>query len=432
MIEIEELSSGISEEEMAATFPKRSLDESKTELVQRIIDRVKSKGDLALRGFAAQFDGANLEGIPLAIQAEEFREARVLAGNDFVQAIDLAGERIWRYHEKQIQESWFDQSEAGVLLGQKVSPIGRVGIYVPGGTAAYPSSVLMNALPAQVAGVNEIAMCVPCDENGRVNPYTLTAAAKIGVKEVYRVGGAGAIAALAYGTESIKRVDKITGPGNIYVTLAKKLVFGVVDIDMLAGPSEIVIIADEGSNAKYIAADMLGQAEHDQDAMAVLITTSRKLAEGLLAELELQLESLARGGVAGEALKRWARIFLVNGLDDALRMANLIAPEHLEIMTANPEALLAGVKNAGAVFLGEYTPEALGDYVAGSNHILPTMGTAAFSSPLGVYDFVKRTSVLSFSQKEFMRLAPAVEILAEAEGLSAHSKSISVRMMDVE
>ncbi|MDI6799067.1 MAG: histidinol dehydrogenase [Actinomycetota bacterium] len=432
MIEIEELAPDISEEEMAVTLPKRSLDESKTELVQRIIDKVRSKGDSALRGFAAQFDGADLKGIPLAIQAEEFREARGMAGKDFVQAINLAKERIWRYHEKQIQESWFDKSEAGVLLGQKVSPIGRVGIYVPGGTAAYPSSVLMNALPAQVAGVNEIAMCVPCDENGRVNPYTLTAAAEIGVKEVYRVGGAGAIAALAYGTESIKRVDKITGPGNIYVTLAKKLVFGVVDIDMLAGPSEIVIIADEGSNAKYIAADMLGQAEHDQDAMAVLITTSRKLAEDVLAELELQLESLARGDVAKEALKRWARIFLVKRLDEALRMANLIAPEHLEIMTAKPEALLADVRNAGAVFLGEYTPEALGDYAAGSNHILPTMGTAAFSSPLGVHDFVKRTSVLSFDQKEFKRLAPAVEILAEAEGLSAHSKSISVRMMDVE
>ncbi len=428
MIEIIELASDLSDDEIATKLPVRTLDESKTEAVKKIIDKVRSKGDAALRDCAAQFDGADLKGIPLAVQPEEFKEAKGMAGRDFMEAITLAKERIGRYHEKQISESWFDRSEEGILLGQKVSAITRVGIYVPGGTAAYPSSVLMNAIPARVAGVEEIAMCVPCDESGRVNPFTLAAASELGINEVYRVGGAGAIAALAYGTESIRRVDKITGPGNIYVTLAKKIVFGVVDIDMLAGPSEIVIVADEAGRADYIAADMLGQAEHDADAMAVLITTSRELAQDLLRELEIQLASLKRSKVAREAIKRWARIFIAADLRLALKVANLIAPEHLEIMTAEPEKLLDGVRNAGAVFLGEYTPEALGDYAAGSNHILPTMGTAAFSSPLGVYDFIKRTSVLSFSRERFEELAEAVEVLAEAEGLDGHARSVKTRM----
>lgn len=432
MIRIENIREGAQDKEILALLPKRGLDESKLSYVQTIIDKVKQGGDAALRGLALEFDRADLEKLPLLVSAEEFVEAVAKVGPKFLEAVTLAKERILCYHEKQVQESWFDRSKDGVLLGQKVSPIARVGIYVPGGAAAYPSSVLMNAIPAQLAGVKEIAMCVPCDGQGKVNPFTLAAASKIGLTEVYRVGGPGAIAALAYGTESIRPVKKITGPGNIYVTLAKKLVFGVVDIDMLAGPSEIVIIADGKAKAEFIAADMLGQAEHDRDAMAILITTSSDLADRTIVQLEAQLKNLNRHEVAREALSRWARIFVVSGLKTAIRAANLVAPEHLEIMTDNPEALLTDVENAGAVFLGDYSPEALGDYMAGSNHILPTMGTAAHSSPLGVYDFIKRTSLISFDKDEMRKLGRLVETLAQAEGLDGHANSISVRMIDID
>ncbi|MDO8886632.1 histidinol dehydrogenase [Candidatus Oleimmundimicrobium sp.] len=428
MIIIKEISSTIKDEELKKLFPSRILDESKLEIVQEIVNNVRRKGDSALLEYTRKFDGINLKSNQLKVGKKEFEEAYGLVDKEFNSALKLAKKRIVAYHENQKIESWFTTEEDGVLLGQQIRPIERVGIYVPGGMASYPSSVLMNAIPAKVAGVSEIAMCVPPDKNGRVNPYTLVAACEVGVDEVYRVGGAQAIAAMAYGTETIKKVYKITGPGNIYVTLAKKLVIGEVGIDMLAGPSEVVILADGKANPAYIAADMLAQAEHAPDATSVLITTSSQLAENVNAQLDEQLEYIGRKGIAEKSIRNFGRILLADSLGTMIRLANFIAPEHLEIMIEKPMSILGEIKNAGAIFLGAYTPESVGDYVAGPNHILPTSGTARFYSPLGVYDFIKRSSVLSFTKEGLREVVSALELITKAEGLDAHARSAKIRV----
>ncbi|MCL0043570.1 histidinol dehydrogenase, partial [Peptococcaceae bacterium] len=323
--------------------------------------------------------------------------------------------------------SWFEPDENGTILGQLVLPVERVGVYVPGGKAAYPSSVLMNVVPAKVAGVKEIVMVTPPDSNGKINPYVLVAARETGVNEIYKVGGAQAIAALAYGTETVKAVDKITGPGNIYVTLAKKLVYGDVDIDMLAGPSEILVIADENASAAYIAADMLSQAEHDEIAASMLITPCVELADKVKVELEEQLQTLPKRAIAEKALKNRGVIIIVNDLNEAFDIANKIAPEHLEILVQNPFDWIGKVRHAGSVFLGEYSPEPVGDYIAGPNHVLPTSGTARFYSGLNVDAFVKKTTIISFSKTTFEKLKESIINLAEVEGLTAHANAVRVR-----
>jgi len=428
MISTTKVPSIISDKELTKILPSRTLNESKLGLVQEIVENVREKGDSALLEYTKKFDRANLKANELKVSEKEFEEAYSIVDEKFIAALKFAKKRIISYHENQRTDSWFTTEEDGVLLGQQISPIERVGIYVPGGMASYPSSVLMNAIPAKVAGVEEIAMCVPPDEDGQINPRTLAAAYEAGVTEVYRVGGAQAIAAMAYGTEAIKKVYKITGPGNIYVTLAKKLVFGTVDIDMLAGPSEVVVMADAKANPAYIAADMLAQAEHAPDATAILITTSARLAEDVDTQLDEQLQFIKRQGIAEEAIEKFGRILLTDSLGMAIRLVNFIAPEHLEIMIEDPMSILGEIKNAGAIFLGAYTPESVGDYVAGSNHILPTCGTARFYSPLGVYDFVKKSSVLSFTKEGLEKVVGPLEIIANAEGLDAHAKSATIRV----
>jgi len=428
MISTTKVPSIISDKELTKILPSRTLNESKLGLVQEIVENVREKGDSALLEYTKKFDRANLKADELKVSEKEFEEAYSIVDEKFIAALKFAKKRIISYHENQRTDSWFTTEEDGVLLGQQISPIERVGIYVPGGMASYPSSVLMNAIPAKVAGVEEIAMCVPPDEDGQINPRTLAAAYEAGVTEVYRVGGAQAIAAMAYGTEAIKKVYKITGPGNIYVTLAKKLVFGTVDIDMLAGPSEVVVMADAKANPAYIAADMLAQAEHAPDATAILITTSARLAEDVDTQLDEQLQFIKRQGIAEEAIEKFGRILLTDSLGTAIRLVNFIAPEHLEIMIEDPMSILGEIKNAGAIFLGAYTPESVGDYVAGSNHILPTCGTARFYSPLGVYDFVKKSSVLSFTKEGLEKVVGPLEIIANAEGLDAHAKSATIRV----
>ncbi len=428
MISTTKVPSTIRDKELTKILPSRTLNESKLGLVQEIVENVREKGDSALLEYTKKFDRANLKPDELKVSKKEFEEAYSVVDEKFIAALKFAKKRIISYHENQRTDSWFTTEEDGVLLGQQISPIERVGIYVPGGMASYPSSVLMNAIPAKVAGVEEIAMCVPPDEDGQVNPRTLAAAFEAGVTEVYRVGGAQAIAAMAYGTEAIKKVYKITGPGNIYVTLAKKLVFGTVDIDMLAGPSEVVVMADAKANPAYIAADMLAQAEHAPDATAILITTSARLAEDVDAQLDEQLQLIKRQSIAEEAIEKFGRILLTDSLGMAIKLVNFIAPEHLEIMVEDPMSILGEIKNAGAIFLGAYTPESVGDYVAGPNHILPTCGTARFYSPLGVYDFVKKSSVLSFTKEGLKKVVGPLEIIANAEGLDAHAQSATIRV----
>ena len=342
-----------------------------------------------------------------------------------MKALKVSAKRIRAFHEKQKDESWF-YSEEGSVVGQIIRPLERVGIYIPGGRASYPSTVLMNVIPAQVAGVKEIAICVPCP-GGEVNPHVMAAIELLNVREVYSIGGAQAIGAMAYGTRTIRKVDKIAGPGNIYVATAKKMVFGIVDIDMIAGPSEILIIADSSANAGFVAADLLSQAEHDEFASSVLITNSVRLADAVRKELLLRLVAMKRREIARKSVKEYGSIIVTKSLKEAAVVSNRIAPEHLEIMTRHPEKILPMIRNAGAIFLGEWTPEALGDYAAGPNHTLPTGGTARFSSPLGVYDFVKRSSLLSFSREGFRKLAKTVETIADAEGLEAHGNTIRVR-----
>ena len=404
-----------------ACAPVKENDTQKA--VRKIIIDVQKQGDRALKRYTEKFDSLKLS--RLAVSKKEIESASRKVDKDFLTALKLSAERIRTFHERQKEKSWRFSND-GITLGQIIRPIERAGVYVPGGKAAYPSTVLMNVIPAQAAGVKEIALCVPTPAGG-INPYVAAAIKLLGVKEVYRIGGAQAVAALAYGTETIKKVDKIVGPGNIYVAVAKKMVFGQVGIDMVAGPSEILIIADKAANPEFIASDMLGQAEHDEMASSILVTDSEVIAREVRSEIAKQLKALKRKDMAKKSLKKYGAIILTKNLADAVETANRIAPEHLEVMTAKPAGLLPKIKNAGAIFLGQWTPEPLGDYAAGPNHTLPTGGTARFSSPLGVYDFIKRTSLLNFSKSGFMKLAGTVETLADVEGLEAHGNTVRVR-----
>lgn len=402
------------------------LDAEVIGVASRIIEDVRARGDAALVDYAAQFEGATLT--DLKVSQAEIEAAVEAVGEEFREAVASAAYAIEDYHQRQVPQSWFATYEGGVFLGQKVTPIRRVGIYVPGGRACYPSSVLMNAIPALVAGVSEIAMVVPPGADGRVSPYTLAAAAEVGLTEIYKTGGAQAIAALAYGTQTIPPVDKITGPGNAYVTAAKKLVMGDVGIDMLAGPSEVLVLADETAEPAFVAIDLMAQAEHDPKAATYLVTTDPTLPDEVEAALAELLATSPRASVIERSLVDNGVIVVCPDLDVALDAVNLIAPEHLEVMTEEPLELLASIENAGAIFLGPWTPESVGDYVAGPNHVLPTGGTARFSGPLSVEDFVKRSSVIRYSLDGLEADGPAVMTIAEAEGLEAHARAVSVRL----
>ena len=402
-----------------------SIKEDDTQkLVKKIIADVQKNGDKAVIKYTRKFDSVELKKIRAT--KKEIESAAKKVDADFMKVLMTSAKRIRAFHEKQKEKSW-QFTEDGITLGQIIRPLERVGVYVPGGKAAYPSTVLMNVIPAQVAGVSEIALCVPNPE-GRINPYVAAAIKLLGVTEVYKIGGAQAVAAMAYGSESIRGVDKIVGPGNIYVAIAKRMVFGQVGIDMVAGPSEILIIADKTANPAFIAADMLSQAEHDEMASSVLVTDSKELADKVKTELAKQTKKLIRKEIARKSLRNYGAIIITKNMDNAAELANRIAPEHLEIMTKSPAGLVPKIKNAGAIFLGQWTPEPLGDYAAGPNHTLPTGGTARFSSPLGVYDFIKRTSLLNFSKSGFMGLAKTVETFADLEGLEAHANTIRERL----
>lgn len=391
--------------------------------VRKIILDVQRNGDKAVKKYSEKFDSVKLK--TFLINRKEIHESARYVEKKFLNAMTLAAKRIRKFHKRQREKSW-QFSEGGITVGQIIRPLERVGVYVPGGKAAYPSTVLMNVIPAQVAGVKEIALCVPTP-GGRLNPYVAAAIKLLDVKEVYRMGGAQAVAALAYGTQTIKKVDKIVGPGNIFVAVAKKMVFGNTGIDMIAGPSEILIIADKTANPSFIASDLLSQAEHDEIASSILITDSEALAREVQVELSGQLRNLKRKEIAKKSLQKYGAIIITKSLNKAIETANSIAPEHLEIMTKAPADLLNGIKNAGAIFLGKWTPEPLGDYAAGPNHTLPTGGTARFSSPLGVYDFIKRTSLINASKDGFDNLAGTVEAIADVEGLEAHGNTVRVR-----
>lgn len=406
-----------------ATFGK---DMSAAELVAQIVHDVRFEGDKAVLRYTKLIDKVDCEIKDLLVTEEEFAAAEKQAAPQVVESLKKAAENVRRYHEEQKPNSWMTYREHGSLLGQSLIPLDRVGIYVPGGTAAYPSSVIMNAMPAVVAGVGEIVMMVP-PKNGAINPYVLIAARLAGVKKIYKIGGAQAIAALAFGTETIPRVDKITGPGNIFVTLAKKEVYGHVDIDMLAGPSEILIVADESADPVYTAADMLSQAEHDPLASSIVITDSEKLARQVAIEAENQLQKLPRQEIARASIERNGLIVIADNMQQALRFANTSAPEHLELLTREPFQLLPYVRHAGAVFLGAYSPEPLGDYFAGPNHVLPTGGTARYYSVLNVETFMKRTSLISYTQPALEAVSEDIIRLAETEGLQAHANAIRLR-----
>lgn len=395
--------------------------------VKAIIADVRQRGDAALFELTAKFDRLQLDAESIEVTEEEIDAAMAEVSAQSLNALQLAAERIADYHAKQKQETWISTDEVDVLVGQMVRPLDRVGIYVPGGKATYPSSVLMNAVPAKVAGVEEVIMTVPMP-GGEVNPHVLVAARIAGVDRIFKIGGAQAVAALAYGTESVPRVDKITGPGNIYVATAKQLVFGQVDIDMIAGPSEILVINDGSGNAAHIAADLLSQAEHDELASSVLVTSCEKMAAAVQTEVEKQLKELSREGIARKSIEDFGAIILAQDLDEAIAFSNRIAPEHLELAVDNPFEILPKIRHAGAIFMGHHTPEAAGDYLAGPNHTLPTGGTARFFSPLSLDDFVKKSSIISFSQAGLQRLGNEIVHIAELEGLEAHAKSVSIRL----
>ncbi|MDD4296922.1 MAG: histidinol dehydrogenase [Ruminiclostridium sp.] len=415
---------------LVSKLKERNSEEQKniTEAVQSIISEVRQKGDEALFELTKKFDGVTLQNPE--VKKELIENSFESIEPALARAIKRAAGNIRSFHENQKEKSWFTTEENGILLGQKVTPLERVGIYVPGGTAPLPSSVLMNAIPAKIAGVKEIIMLTPPGKNGVPNPAILACALIAGVDRVFQVGGAQAIAAMAYGTETIPKVDKITGPGNIFVATAKKMVYGLCDIDMIAGPSEVMIIADDSAKPEYVAADLLSQAEHDILASAILITTSQKLLEMVLAGIEKQTEKLPRKELIQKSLDNNGAMVLVNSIDEAVELANKIAPEHLELCVRNPFLLVGDVKNAGAIFLGEYSPEPLGDYMAGPNHVLPTNGTARFYSPLSVDDFVKRSSIISYSKEALENVWQDIATFAEAEGLTAHANSVRIRFKD--
>ncbi|MBP1964857.1 histidinol dehydrogenase [Paenibacillus aceris] len=398
------------------------------ETVRRIIDEVRQDGDAALRRMAREFD--RVEVAELRVSDEEIQAAYAQVDAGFLAALRQAAANIRAFHEKQKRTSWMDLQPDGSLLGQIIRPLKRVGLYVPGGKAAYPSSVLMNAIPAIVAGVPEIAMVTPPATAGEegINPHILVAAAEAGVKEIYRAGGAQAVAALAYGTESIQPVDKIVGPGNIYVALAKRFVFGVVDIDMIAGPTDIVVLADEHADPEYVAADLLAQAEHDEMSPAILVTTSQELAESVRLELWRQLDVLPKKAIAAVSTATKGAILLVDSLDEGVDVVNRLAPEHCELLVQEPFNLLPRIENAGAIFLGAYSTEPVGDYFAGPNHVLPTNGTARFSSPLNVDDFLKKSSVIHYSKEALLANGDMIMTLARNEGLEGHARAVEVRL----
>ena len=395
--------------------------------VNEIIENVKANGDKAVFEYTLKFDKFTLTPENIKVTREEIEEAYSKLDAKLIEVIRQSAENIRTFHTKQLRNSWFDAKEDGTILGMKITPIAKAGVYVPGGKAAYPSSVLMNVIPAKVAGVGEIVMTTPPGADGKVNPGTLVAADIAGVDTIYKVGGAQAIAALAFGTDSIPKVDKITGPGNIFVALAKKAVYGYVSIDSIAGPSEILVLADETANARYVAADLLSQAEHDELASAILITTSEELAQKVSAEVDGFVKVLSRAEIIQKSLDNYGYILLAETMEDAIDAANEIASEHLEILTKNPFDTMTRIKNAGAIFLGEYASEPLGDYFAGPNHILPTNGTAKFFSPVNVDDFIKKTSIISYSEQALKKVHENIELFAESEGLTAHANSIKVR-----
>lgn len=398
--------------------------------VYEIINQVREKRDEALFAYTKQFDGCDLSAENIRVTREEIEEAYTLVDTGLIEVMKHSAENITKFHQKQLHNSWISPESNGTILGQKVTPIEISGVYVPGGKAAYPSSVLMNVLPAKVAGVSRIIMTTPPGRDGKVNPGTLVAADIAGVDEIYKVGGAQAIAAMAYGTDSIPKVDKITGPGNIFVALAKKACFGFVSIDSIAGPSEILVLADETATPRFVAADLLSQAEHDEMASAILITTSRELAEKVSEEVEAFTKQLSREEIIRKSLDQYGYILIARSMEEAIDAANEIASEHLEILTKNPFEVMTKIKNAGAIFLGEYSSEPLGDYFAGPNHILPTNGTAKFFSPLNVDDFLKKTSIISYSKDALEKVHKEIELFAEKEGLTAHANSIKVRFED--
>ncbi|MGM0860863.1 MAG: histidinol dehydrogenase [Bacillota bacterium] len=407
---------------------KRSIDagtEEQRKTVRSIIEDVKRHGDQAVKAYTEKFDGISLD--DTRVTEEEIKQAYSLLDDRLLQVIRQAMRNIQEYHERQLQSSWFYHRKDGTMLGQKITALDSAGVYVPGGTAAYPSSVLMNVIPALTAGVERIVLVTPPGKDGQLSPGVLAAASELGIKEIYKMGGAQAIASLAYGTETIESVDKITGPGNIYVALAKREVFGDVDIDMIAGPSEIVVLADDTAVPKEIAADLLSQAEHDKLSSAVLVTDSAALAQAVQSEVNEQLDTLPRKAIAEASIREYGHIYVAESMDEAVEAVNALAPEHLEIITKSPEALIGGIKHAGAIFLGRYSPEPVGDYFAGPNHVLPTNGTARFSSPLNVTDFQKKSSIISYSQKAFKEQAESVAAFARLEGLEAHARSIEAR-----
>lgn len=410
----------------AITARNQSESEAIRQRVEHILQAVQERGDEALKEFTAIFDGPFLDSF--LVTEEEIDAAVAAVGPDFMAVLEEAAANIRTYHERQVETTWMDTFRPGVRLGAKFTPIQRVGVYVPGGTAAYPSTVLMDIIPAHVAGVPSIAVFTPPKKDGSVNPYILAAARVAGATEIYKAGGAQGVAAAAFGTESIPPVFKIVGPGNAYVAMAKRLVFGTVGIDMIAGPSEVGVLADDTANPVWVAADLLAQAEHDARAAVFLVTPSRALAEKVEAEVRRQLDELPRRDIAAPSVEQYGKIFVTKDMNQAVEVMNLIAPEHLELDTADAEALAGDIVNAGAIFIGPYTPEPIGDYFAGPNHTLPTMGTAAFSSPLGVYDFVKRSSLLQYDKEAFEAVAEKVMAFANVEGLQAHGLAVKRRM----
>ena len=395
--------------------------------VDEILHKVKTEGDSALFAYTKEFDKTEITADTIKVTEEEIKEAYEAVDPALIDVIRKALVNIRSYHEKQRQNSWFTSETNGTMLGQKVTALERVGVYVPGGKAVYPSSVLMNIVPAKVAGVDQIVMTTPPGKDGKVNPSTLVAAKEAGADEIYKVGGAQAIGALAYGTKSIPKVDKIVGPGNIFVALAKKAVYGYVSIDSIAGPSEILVVADETANPRYVAADLLSQAEHDELASAILVTTSEKLAHEVSDQVDGFLKELSRAEIISKSLDNYGYILLADTMEDVIDVANEIASEHLEIQTKNPFEVMTKIRNAGAIFIGEYASEPLGDYFAGPNHILPTNGTAKFFSPLSVDDFIKKSSIISYSREALQKVHKDIESFAKAEQLTAHANSIHVR-----
>ena len=398
--------------------------------VNEIIENVRANREAAIFDYTKRFDGADINAENILVTEDEIKEAYEKVDEKLLTVIRKALVNIRKYHEKQRQYSWFDSEESGIILGQKVTALEKVGVYVPGGKAVYPSSVLMNIVPAKVAGVKTIVMTTPPGKDGKVNPATLVAAKEAGVDAIYKVGGAQAIAALAFGTESVPKVDKIVGPGNIYVALAKKAVFGFVSIDSIAGPSEIMVLADETANPRFVAADLLSQAEHDEMASAILVTTSRDLAEQVSKEVEGFVAQLSRKEIIQKSLDNYGYILVAESMDEAIATVNEIASEHLELVTKNPFETMTKIRNAGAIFVGEYSSEPLGDYFAGPNHVLPTNGTAKFFSPLSVDDFIKKSSIISYSREALEPIYKDIVQFAECEQLTAHANSIRVRFED--